>query len=129
MGAGSGVSIELSEGQLREVLRSALREDLLSRLGSLELSRAVLLRAVGRGLLADGAGGEVSYTLVRGLLVLSAFAVGGPTRGVTEVAKELAMKTSTVHRAIRTLAALGLLQHDEASRQYRRTLEISRQAG
>jgi DNA-binding IclR family transcriptional regulator len=57
--------------------------------------------------------------------VLSAFPVGGRARGVTEVAKALQMKTSTVHRFAGTLVALGLLERDVASRLYRRPSSIS----
>ena len=84
------------------------------------LSGSVLSTAAGRALLVERGGSGISYTLVRGLLVLGAFPAGGPARGVTEVAQELEMKTSTVHRFVATLVALELLERDVERRLYRR---------
>jgi hypothetical protein len=112
------ISVELSEEQLQEVLCAARERGRdLRGLGDLDVSPAVLRKA---------AGGSLSNSLIRGLLVLSVFVVDGPARGVTEIAAELNMKTSTVHRLMRTLANAGLLEHDRGTRSYRRVRPVSR---
>jgi hypothetical protein len=117
---GSGISIELSDSQLREVLRGALQSHSRQDVAGSKDSRSALSTAAGRALLLESGGSQISYTLVRGLAVLSVFPAGGRARGVTEVATELHMKTSTVHRLITTLHALGYLERDVDSREYRR---------
>jgi IclR family transcriptional regulator, pca regulon regulatory protein len=59
-----------------------------------------------------------SKSLERGLALLSAFS-GRPSLGISELARETGLTRSTTHRYVSTLAALGYLQQDGATRRYR----------
>ena len=63
--------------------------------------------------------GSYSQSLERGLAILSAFRSGQPLLGVSELARGVGLSRSTAHRYIATLATLGYLQQDPASRKYR----------
>ncbi len=65
----------------------------------------------------DGAG--LSQSLERGLAVLSSFTPDRPALGISALARMLALTRSTTHRYVATLAALGYLSQDEATRKYR----------
>jgi IclR family transcriptional regulator, pca regulon regulatory protein len=60
-----------------------------------------------------------SQSLERGLAILSAFRPNRSALGVSELARELRLNRSTTHRYVATLALLGYLQQDPASRKYR----------
>jgi IclR family pca regulon transcriptional regulator len=60
-----------------------------------------------------------SQSLERGLAILSSFRDARPTLGIADLARELGLSRSTTHRYVSTLAALGYLQQDEATRKYR----------
>jgi IclR family pca regulon transcriptional regulator len=60
-----------------------------------------------------------SQSLERGLAILSAFRSGRPLLGVSELSREVGLSRSTAHRYISTLAGLGYLEQDLASRKYR----------
>ena len=60
-----------------------------------------------------------SQSLERGLAVLSAFRSGRPLLGVSELGREVGLSRSTTHRYVATLATLGYLQQDVATRKYR----------
>ena len=60
-----------------------------------------------------------SQSLERGLAILSAFRSGRPLVGVSELAREVGLSRSTAHRYIATLAELGYLDQDAATRKYR----------
>jgi len=60
-----------------------------------------------------------SQSLERGLAVLCAFAPARPLLGVSELAEELSLTRSTAHRYVTTLAMLGFLEQDAATRKYR----------
>ena len=60
-----------------------------------------------------------SQSLERGLAILSAFTPDRPALGISELARELALTRSTAHRYVATLATLGYLQQDDATRKYR----------
>jgi len=60
-----------------------------------------------------------SRSLLAGLLVLAAFPADGGDAGVGELARRLEMNTSTVHRYLSTLAAVGVVERDPATRRYR----------
>src|SRR5436190_20641816 len=64
---------------------------------------------------------ETSYSqsLERGLAVLSAFRAGRPLLGVSELGREVGLSRSTAHRYVATLATLGYLQQDGATKKYR----------
>lgn len=63
--------------------------------------------------------GGFSQSLERGLAVLSAFRSGRPLLGVSELGRDVGLSRSTTHRYVSTLAALGYLQQDPATRKYR----------
>jgi IclR helix-turn-helix domain len=63
---------------------------------------------------------SISRSLLFGLIVLIAFPADGSDRGVKALARELGLPTSTAHRYIRTLHAVGLLEQDSLTRRYRR---------
>jgi IclR helix-turn-helix domain len=112
----------LSEEQVRHVLWQVVdRHGVLRGGGVGGASSAALIVAARRALGRARRDGPLSHTLIRGLLVLSAFEPGGAARGVSEVADELEMKDSTAHRMLHTLAAVSLLQRDDATRRYRRS--------
>jgi len=65
--------------------------------------------------------GDSSYSqsLERGLAILSAFQSGRPILGVSELGRDIGLSRSTTHRYVATLAALGYLQQDPATKKYR----------
>ena len=60
-----------------------------------------------------------SQSLERGLAILAAFEPGRTLLGVSELARAVELGRSTTHRYVATLARLGYLQQDEATRKYR----------
>jgi IclR family pca regulon transcriptional regulator len=60
-----------------------------------------------------------SQSLERGLAILSTFTATRPLLGVSELAREVGLSRSSAHRYIATLAKLGYLQQDAATRRYR----------
>lgn len=115
------VTIELSKAQVDQVIRAAGEGGTMS----------VLLSALKDPkwtLAADS--DEWSYpvqmedrrlsrSLLSGLLVLSCFPADGGSLGIAELARRLDMNTSTTHRYVTTLLAVGLLERDSSTRRYR----------
>ena len=62
---------------------------------------------------------RLSRSLLAGLLVLSCFPADGGYLGIAELARMLDMNTSTTHRYVTTLLAVGLIERDPATRRYR----------
>jgi DNA-binding MarR family transcriptional regulator len=62
---------------------------------------------------------RLSRSLLSGLLVLSSFPTDGGYLGIADIARMLSMNTSTTHRYVSTLLAVGLLERDPATRRYR----------
>jgi IclR family transcriptional regulator, pca regulon regulatory protein len=60
-----------------------------------------------------------SQSLERGLAILSAFTPDQPALGISELAQRLNLTRSTTHRYVATLARLGYLDQDSATRKYR----------
>jgi IclR family transcriptional regulator, pca regulon regulatory protein len=60
-----------------------------------------------------------SQSLERGLAILAAFKPASPLLGISELARALELNRSTAHRYVGTLAALGYLEQDRATRKYR----------
>jgi hypothetical protein len=109
------VSIELSPEQVERVLRDA------SGMGSMSLLVSGLPH-VRDALAATGKraeDGRLSRSLLWGLTLLSVFPVDGSYIANAEVARTLGMSMSTAHRYISTLVAVGLLERDPDTRQYR----------
>jgi IclR family pca regulon transcriptional regulator len=67
--------------------------------------------------LAQGTG--FSQSLERGLAILCAFSPDRPILGVSDLGRELGLTRSTTHRYVATLASLGFLEQDDATRKYR----------
>lgn len=63
-------------------------------------------------------------TLLKGLSVLEALAASRQPRGVTELAQQLGLLKSNVHRLLQTLSALGYVRQDAASGRYECTLKL-----
>jgi IclR helix-turn-helix domain len=115
------VRIELSKAQVDQVVRTAGQGGAMSVLLS-------SLRDPGwmHGLEADRWAHPVqmedrrlSRSLLSGLLVLACFPVDGGYLGIAELARMLDMNTSTTHRYVTTLLAVGLLERDATTRRYR----------
>jgi hypothetical protein len=116
-----GVTIELSKAQVDKVIRAAGQGGTMS----------VLLTALKDPNWTLGLDAEewvqpaqmedrrLSRSLLSGLLVLSCFPPDGEYLGIAELARMLAMNTSTTHRYVTTLLAVGLLDRDSTTRRYR----------
>jgi IclR family transcriptional regulator, pca regulon regulatory protein len=61
---------------------------------------------------------------VNSALSLQAFTPHRPTLGITEIAGDLGLTRSTTRRYVATLASLGYLQQDPATRKYRRGARV-----
>lgn len=112
------VLIALTDGQVAQVVREAACRTsvagLLPETDALDALRSVVLP------LLDNA--TYSRSTLRALLALAAFPADGAERELTEVARELGFSAGTMHRYVGTWRALGLLDQDPRSRQYRRAL-------
>jgi IclR family transcriptional regulator, pca regulon regulatory protein len=64
-------------------------------------------------------GAAYSQSIERGLAILAAFRSGTPLLGVSELGREVGLGRSTTHRYVATLATLGYLQQDAATKKYR----------
>src|SRR3954469_11792435 len=60
-----------------------------------------------------------SQSLERGLAILSSFKSAQPLLGVSDLSRVVGLSRSTTHRYVSTLASLGYLQQDAATRKYR----------
>jgi hypothetical protein len=114
------VFIQLTEGQVDLVVR---RRDRASSADADGSSAAGAARHSGRStqwlfrtLMEDR---SLSHSLLIGLQVLTCFPLDGTQRGVAEIAKQLDMNNSTVHRYMSTLMRIGLLEQDTYTRHYR----------
>jgi len=65
-------------------------------------------------------------TLVKGLEVLEALAQSESSRGVSNLARELGLTKSNVHRTLQTLCAAGYVRKNEVSGEYECTMKIPR---
>lgn len=63
-------------------------------------------------------------TLVKGLDILEALAASREARGITELAAELGLMKSNVHRLLQTLAGCGYVRKDAATGRYLCTLKM-----
>jgi hypothetical protein len=62
---------------------------------------------------------QLSQSLLRGLAILSCYGPDRPWRAIIDLAKELGMSASTTHRYVKTLRAVGLLEQNPTTREYR----------
>lgn len=115
------ITIELSKAQVDQVIRAAgeggTMSVLLSALKDPDWTLAVNSREWAHPEQMDDR--RLSRSLLSGLLVLSCFPANGSSLGIAELARMLDMNTSTTHRYVMTLLAVGLLERDPATRRYR----------
>jgi len=60
----------------------------------------------------------VDKTLTKGLQLMEALSRSAGSRGISELAKELSLTKSNVHRLMQTLIASGYVRKDEATERY-----------
>lgn len=111
------ITIELSAKQVRQVLDAAASGT--SMITAL-LSGAVRADALLASTIAGLDNRSFSRSLLMGLVVLAAFPADGVYIGVAELARLVGANTSTTHRYVTTLQAVGLVEQDPQSRRYRR---------
>jgi predicted transcriptional regulator len=117
------ITIELSKSQVDKVVRAAGHGGTMSVLLT-ALKDPSWMLALESGEWVQPAQMEdrrLSRSLLAGLLVLSCFPADGEYLGIAELARTLGMNTSTTHRYVTTLLAVGLLERDAATRRYRLT--------
>lgn len=118
---GEPVRIELSKAQVDQVVRSAGQGGTMSVLLSAlkDPNWTLALDSDEWVYPAQLEDRRLSRSLLSGLLVLSCFPSDGGYLGIAELARMLGMNTSTTHRYVTTLLAVGLLERDAATRRYR----------
>lgn len=62
---------------------------------------------------------QLSQSLLRGLAILSSYGPDRPWRAIIDLAQQLEMSPSTTHRYVKTLRAVGLLEQNPSTREYR----------
>lgn len=115
------VSIELSKAQVDQVIRAAGEGGTMSVLLSAlkDPQWTLALDSQDFSMPAQMEDRRLSRSLLSGLLVLSCFPADGGYLGIAELARMLDMNTSTTHRYVTTLLAVGLLERDPVTRRYR----------
>jgi hypothetical protein len=115
------ISIELSKAQVDQIVRSAGQGGTMSVLLSAlkDPNWTLALDSDEWAYPAQMEDRRLSRSLLSGLLVLSCFPADGGYLGIAELARTLGMNTSTTHRYVTTLLAVGLLERDPATRRYR----------
>jgi IclR-like helix-turn-helix domain-containing protein len=115
------ISIELSKAQVDQIVRAAGQGGTMSVLLSAlkDPNWTLALDSDEWAYPAQMEDRRLSRSLLSGLLVLSCFPADGGYLGIAELARTLGMNTSTTHRYVTTLLAVGLLERDPATRRYR----------
>ncbi len=126
------IAISLSPAQIEQVIRSAgyTSNGTVSSLlvAALDNAHATPYGDQAHGSLHDAtqlalssalADPQLSQSLLRGLAILSCFGPERPWRAIIDLAKELEMSPSTTHRYVKTLRAVGLLEQNPTTREYR----------
>jgi Fic family protein len=115
------VTIELSKAQVDQVVREAGQGGTMSVLLSAvrDPQWSLSVDSEDWAYPAQMEDRRLSRSLLSGLLVLSCFPPGGEYLGIAELARMLDMNTSTTHRYVTTLLAVGLLERDPSTRRYR----------
>jgi hypothetical protein len=62
---------------------------------------------------------QLSQSLLRGLAILSSYGPDRPWRAIIDLSQQLSMSPSTTHRYVKTLRAVGLLEQNPTTREYR----------
>jgi DNA-binding transcriptional ArsR family regulator len=112
----SGLSITLTQAQAAQLLREASAQRKRAEVLAGLVVPAELLASALR-IMHDE---RYSSSLARAMIVFAAFPGDGRARSVTDLADQLDMSASAVHRYVSTFAEMGLLERDPDSRTYRR---------
>lgn len=110
-----GVVVELAPEQIDQVVREASGTGNMAFL----MSGLAAVRDELEATPSHLTDSRLSRSLLAGLRVLSAFPADGTSLGNLEISQMLKMRTSTVHRYLTTLLALGLLERNTHTRRYR----------
>jgi IclR helix-turn-helix domain len=127
------ISITLSPVQVEQVVRAASKSPqgtvsnlLLSALDNAhdppvgsQQGAYELQRASHEALDAAMDDPQLSQSLLRGLSVLACYGPDRRWRAIVDLANELGLSPSTTHRYVKTLKAIGLLEQDPTTREYR----------
>jgi hypothetical protein len=127
------IAIALSPAQIEQVIRSAGQTSdgtvsslLIAALDNAHSSpdgnhegRRLLHEATQRALANAFGDPQLSQSLLRGLAILACYGPERPWRAIIDLAKELSMSPSTTHRYVKTLRAVGLLEQNPTTREYR----------
>jgi len=116
--AGSGehaVHVELDAAQVNHVIRGAARTSSVA----VQLSGTSDAHRQDLEHMQSGSSMKLSRSLVLGLLTYAAFPEDGSYVRITDIARDLQMRSSTAHRYISTLLAVGLIERDPRKRLYR----------
>lgn len=124
------ISIVLSPLQVEQVLREAgqQRNGTVSNLLLAALDNAYqsngsrnanLQKATRRALEEALNDPQLSQSLLRGLAILASYGPDRPWRAIIDLAQQLGMSPSTTHRYVKTLRAVGLLEQNPSTREYR----------
>jgi hypothetical protein len=126
------IAIALSPAQIEQVIRSAgqigngtVSSLLVAALDNAHApegaheGRRSLHEATQRALSSALGDPQLSQSLLRGLAILSCYGPERPWRAIIDLAKELSMSPSTTHRYVKTLRAVGLLEQNPTTREYR----------
>lgn len=132
MAQNQDIAIALSQAQVEQVIRSAglAKNGTMSSLLMAALDnahhqhngngpRSSLHDAAQVALSEALSDPQLSQSLLRGLAILSCFGPERPWRAIIDLAKELDMSPSTTHRYVKTLRAIGLLEQNPTTREYR----------
>jgi hypothetical protein len=117
------VAITLSPLQVEQVMRTAgrNRNGTVSNLLLAALDHAYQpLQKATRAALEDALEDpQLSQSLLRGLAILASYGPDRPWRAIIDLAGQLGMSPSTTHRYVKTLRAVGLLEQNPETREYR----------
>jgi hypothetical protein len=118
-GKGPAVCVRLSAQQVRQVVRDAQGEGSLAVLLSGKLTRdAIPPVSVWEQRVREGSSRlRFSTTLVKGLLILIYIGSGEPV-SLGDIATELGIGVSTIHRYAQTLELVGLVEKDLDTSRY-----------
>jgi hypothetical protein len=127
------ISIKLSPVQVEQVMRAASQtpngtvsnlllaalDNAYQRPNGSEKRAYSLHRAAQEALAASLGDPQLSQSLLRGLSILSCYGPDRPWRPIIDLATQLGMSPSTTHRYVKTLKAVGLLEQNPTTREYR----------
>jgi hypothetical protein len=111
------VRISLSQEQLDQITRQIVGQGNPSEpLDGVEHPAEAIAALADSSLLEDR---RISRSVLIGLLTLACFAPVGAERRLVDVAQILNLPPSSIHRYVRTLVAVGLLEQAPVTREYR----------